>query len=482
MQINNHITVQALVPHVNRTFDLAARKVRDLDKSWDAAKGTPVFTVQGRYTSRGWTEWTQGFQYGCALLVFDATDDAAMLKLGRQHTFERMSAHLTHIGVHDHGFNNLSTYGNLRRLILEDRVTTKNIGSKVAYNPEWELNYHELAIKVSGAVQAARWAGTHPLSGVLPKALQSFAGTPIGYIYSFNGPQSLFVDTMRTTRILGLAWKLGQVLMHENDKAANLLKRSVLHGITTARYILSHGETDHTYDVSGRTSHEALFNRNDGMFRTKSTQQGYSPFSTWTRGLAWALLGYAEELEFFSTIDPASFKQATGLAKKDVMALYEHCARITAEHYIKDVTASDGIPYWDDGAPGLAQLGDWQNRPAETVNDFEPVDSSAAAIAAQGLLRLGRFLTANKKVSQRYTQAGLTVAQTLLSEPYLAASPKHQGLILHSIYHRPNNWDYIPAGSKIPHGESSLWGDYHALELALLIQRMAEGGKYPTFF
>ena len=33
-----------------------------------------------------------------------------------------MATHVTHIGVHDHGFNNVSTYGNLRRLIREGRV------------------------------------------------------------------------------------------------------------------------------------------------------------------------------------------------------------------------------------------------------------------------------------------------------------------------------------------------------------------------
>jgi hypothetical protein len=54
-------------------------------------------------------------------------------------------------------------------------------------------------------------------------------------------------------------------------------------------------------------------------------------------------------------------------------------------------------------------------------------------------------------------------------------------LLLHSIYHRPNNWDHIPTGKKIPSGESSLWGDYHLLELAILIKRMSENRDY-TFF
>ena len=71
--------------------------------------------------------------------------------------------------------------------------------------------------------------------------------------------------------------------------------------------------------------------------------------------------------------------------------------------------------------------------------------------------------------------SGLTVARTLFQEPCLSTSDTHEGLLLHSIYHRPNGWDYIPPGSRIPKGESSQWGDYHERELALLILRMGEG-------
>ena len=151
-------------------------------------------------------------------------------------------------------------------------------------------------------------------------------------------------------------------------------------------------------------------------------------------------------------------------------------AQATCDFYIAN-TPTDGIPYWDTGAPLLHKLGDYLDRPAEPFNDFEPVDSSAAAIGAQGLLRLGRYLK-NKK----YWQAGLTVLDTLLDEPYLSTGAKHQGLILHSIYHRPNGWDYIPAGRKIPCGESSMWGDYHAREVALYVQRIAKNKPYYTFF
>jgi hypothetical protein len=50
------------------------------------------------------------------------------------------------------------------------------------------------------------------------------------------------------------------------------------------------------------------------------------------------------------------------------------------------------------------------------------------------------------------------------------------------VYHRPNGWDHIAKGQNIPNNESSMWGDYHARELGLLILREAEDAPYLTFF
>ncbi len=465
MQIDKTIKPSDLLPAIDRVFRLTARKVRAIDRTWDHRKGTPVFTVNGRYSSRGWTEWTQGFQYGCIILAGDALDDDKLLKLGRRRTIDLMFPHVTHTGVHDHGFNNLSTYGNLLRLLQENRW----------HHDQWERLAYRQAIMASGAVQAARWSGVR----VDQPHKHSANAAQLGYIYSFNGPHSLFIDTMRTIRILAAAWKMGHVLMHENDRAANLLKRSVLHALTTSQYIVFHGDSDHSYDVPGRTAHEGTFNRNDGRFRARATQQGYSPFSTWTRGLAWAMLGYAEQLEFIRTIDANTFRNEVGLTKAAVVGVYARCARQTCDHYINDCAARDGVCYWDDGAPGIRQLGDWRNEDADPYNDFEPVDSSASAIAAQGLIRLGQYL--GRHAGTRYRQAGLAVARTLFDKPYLSTDRQHQGLLLHSIYHRPNGWDHVPRGQKIPCGESSMWGDYHLLELANLIKRVATKGRYPTF-
>src|SRR5262245_22133492 len=113
IKIDSKLTPQKLVPEIERMFELSAQKILNIERTWKPADGTPVFTVKGRYTSRGWTEWTQGFQFGSAILQFDATGDERFLDMGRRKTTELMAGHVSHVGVHDHGFNNVSTYGNL---------------------------------------------------------------------------------------------------------------------------------------------------------------------------------------------------------------------------------------------------------------------------------------------------------------------------------------------------------------------------------
>ena len=186
------------------------------------------------------------------------------------------------------------------------------------------------------------------------------------------------------------------------------------------------------------------------------------------------MLGYAEQLEFLETVPDIELERHGGRAT--VLAWMSKAAEATCEFYIEH-TALDGVPYWDTGAPDLHRLGDWRSRAADPFNTFEPVDSSAAAIAAQGLLRLGRHTH-----NERYWQAGLTVCSTLFSEPYLSTQPDHQGLLLHSVYHRPNGWDAIPPGQSVPAGESSQWGDYHLMEVALYLARIAQGHPYLKFW
>lgn len=262
---------------------------------------------------------------------------------------------------------------------------------------EWERNFYVMALQASSAVQAKRW--TEIPSG--------------GYIYSFNGPHSLFADTIRSLRALAVGHQLGHSIMGEGDKKTSLLERLVQHAKATADFAVYYGEGRDFYDVWGRTAHESIFNLNDGNYRCPNSQQGFSPFTTWTRGLAWIMVGAPEQLEFLKTIDDAELEPLGG--RELIEGFLLKMAKATCDFFIEN-TPTDGIPYWDTGALNSHKLGeDVYDRESDPFNDAEPVDSSAAAIGAQGLLRLGRYLD-----DPKYTQAGLTVMQTLMSDKYLS--------------------------------------------------------------
>ena len=448
MNIDNTIRIEDVEPRIADVTALAKKKITAMHARWKDEWGTPVCTRAGLYTSRSWTEWTRGFYVGLPLLVFDIDGDEAFLNLGRNACVHSMATHITHMGVHDHGFNSVSTYGNLLRLMNEGRIAEN----------AWERHFYELALKVSGAVQARRW--TH-------------LSDESGFVHSFNGAHSLFADTIRSMRVLALSHLLGHSLKDEQDASVSLLKRMILHAEATSAYNVYFGKARDTYDVRGRVAHESVFNVRSRSYRCPNSQQGFSPFTTWTRAHAWILCGYAEQLEYLHSVSPHEFASCS-CAKDDVLALFLETARAVADFYIAQMP-KDGVPYWDTGAPSLHKIERYAERDADPYNQHEPVDSSAAAIAAQGLIRLGMYL---HKDGLHYYQAGLTIAKRLTGEPYISQDGAHEGLLLHSIYHYPNGWDYIPKGSAIPCGESCMWGDYHFMELMAYLKRVAQGAYY----
>ena len=180
------LTPASLEPKLLQLFDLSAGKIRSIEKSWEPSRGSPVATVYGRYASRGWTEWTQGFQFGSSILQFDATGDPEFLEIGRERTVSLMAPHVTSTGVHDHGFNNISTYGNLLRLMAEGRIP-ENV---------WERRFYELALKSSGAVQATRWSPTSDGGGFIymSPAVTAAQATVFGNKYAEGMPSARYYN------------------------------------------------------------------------------------------------------------------------------------------------------------------------------------------------------------------------------------------------------------------------------------------------
>jgi unsaturated chondroitin disaccharide hydrolase len=362
----------------------AAEQLARTLEAWPPDRPAPVHTVGGKWFRPAdlWTDWTPGFLAGQLWILHRLTGDARWRKSAEAYT-TRLAPRRFDRSVHDLGFIFLSSFGRwievldpadpLREKLLETVVT-------------------------AASVQSFRWNGNGPQ----------------GFLYSFNGPQSLFIDIMMNVRLLFWAAKRGA--------PEEVRLRALEHCRTTTRFLVRR-DGPGLGEVDGSTAHEAIFNTEPGRgeFRCLSTQQGYSPFTCWARGLAWAIYGFAEAFRY------------TG--EREFLETAERCAA-----YYSRNTPDDGVPYWDYGAPGI---------PAE------PLDSSAAAIAGCAFDILGKIAPPERAAG--HAALSRRIAATLASERFLARGRRgEEGVLLHAVYHRPRGWG---VDASVP------WGDYFFLEL-----------------
>jgi unsaturated chondroitin disaccharide hydrolase len=224
------------------------------------------------------------------------------------------------------------------------------------------------------------------------------------YLCSFIGPQSLFIDIMMNVGVIFYA-------ACETRDAA--LHRVAMEHCLTTRRVLVRGD--------GSTAHEGIFDVDSGAFLHQSTHQGFRGDSCWSRGLTWSLYGfgiayrYTRDRRFLET------------------------AELNADFYIER-TPAHGVPPWDYDAPE-----DQRRQP----------DSSAAAIAASGLLDLAEF-TASRAKARLYRDTAFRILETLTGEKYLArATPGWEGVLKRGVYH-------LHKGLGVD--ESVMWGDYFFVE------------------
>ncbi len=367
----------------------AAGQLRRTRTSWPPDRPAPVHTRGGRWyrPDNLWTDWTPGFYAGQMWILARLTGEGEWRAAAEAHTLPLKPRRFDR-DVHDLGFIFLSTYRRWFDLLPPADPLREPIRE---------------VLVTAATVQSFRW--------------RELPGGRDGFVYSFNGPQSLFIDTLMNVRLLFWAAQHDEKTTSEGEVG----RRAREHAFTSLRYLVRQ-KGPALGDEDGRVAHEAIFNTEPGRgeFRCLSTQQGYSPFTAWSRGLAWALYGFADAHAW--TSEPQFLEAA------------ERCAGFFLSH-----TPADGVPYWDYGAPRIPE---------------EPLDSSAAAIIACGLLLLAR--QARGPAADRYRQAAARILETLLSEKFLSQPDSaEEGILLHGTYHRPRNWGI---------DSSVMWGDYFFLE------------------
>jgi unsaturated chondroitin disaccharide hydrolase len=223
------------------------------------------------------------------------------------------------------------------------------------------------------------------------------------YLRSFVSEDSLFIDIMMN---VGIIFRAAQ---ETGDEA--LLDIAMRHSLTTQR-VLVRGD--------GSTAHEGLFDLETGEFLRQTTQQGYRGDSCWTRGLAWALYGFG-----------AAYRHARD-------ARFLRTAEACADFYVANCPA-DGVPPWDFDAPPESR---------------GLVDTSAAAIAASGLLQLAD-IGGDAMKAKGYADNARRILGTLCERYLAAGDPEWEGILKGGVYH-------LHKGLGV--SESVMWGEYFFVE------------------
>ena len=345
-------------------FDFAARQVRALVEA--SPDFFPMYTEGGRWKHGGdaWTSWCEGFLGGELWLLYQHTGDPYWSARASQYC-ELIEPRQYDRAVHDLGF---------------------------LFWPTWKRWYDLTGDE--GKKQVVVNAGKTMGLRFMPKG---------GYLHSFLGDASLFIDIMMNVGIVFYA------AQQTGDR--DLLVKAATHCLSTRRHLVR---------GDGSTAHEGLFDLETGEFLRQSTQQGYRADSSWARGQAWAIYGFGTAYQM--TGDPRFLQTA------------EDCAA----YYIEN-TPSHGVPPndWCDPEPAA------------------PYESSAAAVTASGLLRLAK-LTLDPQRRRRYRDYALTILDTLSGPEFLASqTPGWEGILMHASYHQRRGLGV---------DESVMWGDYFYLE------------------
>ncbi len=236
------------------------------------------------------------------------------------------------------------------------------------------------------------------------------------YLRSFVADESLFIDIMMN---VGIIFYAGQ-----QSGSLEVLRKATQHSLTSRRYLVR---------GDGSTSHEGIFDTETGEFLRQSTHQGWRDDSSWARGLTWGLYGFGTVYRF--TSDPRFLQTA------------EACAAFYIEN-----TPAHGIP-----------PNDWME-----PDPANPYESSAAAIAASGLLQLAE-ICGDPLRARFYRDYALRIVDTLTGPEFLAnETPGWEGILKHGMYHERKGLGV---------DESVMWGEYFFLEaVSKAIEVLSDGG------
>ena len=356
-------------PVFHDAFKVAQQKVRKLIEKYPGF--CPMYTKDGKWKHEGpaWTHWCDGFLPGMMWIFHRRAEagskDASYWREQAERYTKPLEPRKFDTEVHDLGFLFLSSYYRWHSLTKDPAL-------------------NEVLIQ-AGRTLAARFREKG------------------GYLQSFIGEDSLFIDIMMN---------VGIVFYAARETADKRLREIALRHCFTTRRFLIRGD--------GSAAHEGIFDVQSGEFLRQSTQQGWRSDSCWSRGLAWAMYGFTGAYEY--SRDPH----------------FLETAQQTADYYISH-TPGDGIPPWDFNAP---------------ADSRKLLETSAAAIMSSGLFRLCRLVSDPMK-GHLYWSTANRILRSLCDKHLAKGEARWEGILKGGVYH---------IHKELGVDESVMWGEYFFVE------------------
>lgn len=371
---------------LKKVFAEAEQQTRVLLKEIPAARdgkhdlASPKTIENGKLKLVRSREWTSGFFPGELWFLYEYSHKASWKKKAQQFT-ANIEQEKWNGGTHDMGFKIYCSFGNGYRLTKDQ-------------------HYKEVIIQ-SAKTLSTRFS---PITGVI----RSWDHHREKWDYP------VIIDNMMNLELLFVATRL--------TGDSSFYKIAVTHANTTMK---NHFREDYS------SYHVVDYDTTTGKVRSKSTHQGYSDESAWSRGQAWGLYGYT--VCYRETKDPRYLAQA------------EHIASFILHH---PNLPEDMVPYWDFNAPNIPN---------------EPRDASAAAVMASGLYELSTF----SKNGKQYRIAADKIAESLTNK-YRSPVGQNMGFILlHSTGSKPGNSEVdVPLD----------YADYYYIEALLRMKNLNKPG------
>lgn len=338
-------------------IDVAAMQYEVLYDSIQTRKGDKFYIPRaikdGNIKYAQAHDWTSGFYAGSLWYLYKLTKDEKWKDRALDYT-TRLDSVKNYTGNHDIGFMMEASFGNAMKLY-----------------PSAEYD--------SVIVQSAKSLITRfrPKAGII----QSWDAVVHFKEGAWKCP--VIIDNMMNLELLFHATKITGDSIYR--------KIAITHADNTLK---NHFRTDYS------SYHVVDYDVETGKVLKKTTHQGLSDESAWSRGQAWGVYGYTAM--YRETKDKKYLDQAINIAN-----FIENHPNMP----------EDLVPYWDFDAEATPTT---------------KRDASAAAIIASALLELQGYVS--KEHSQRYMKWAKGILSSLESPAYLATNGTNKGFILkHSV-------------------------------------------------